>query len=89
MPRPQEIVDTILDSLPETPRRNAVASNPPLAEAIVYVLDKIEGGELAQGMLTRIYDPHLREEFNGPVIDTVRTYVRHFLKRDMRTGEAL
>lgn len=92
-PTPQEEVDNILAGMPvptgDLPKRNAVASNPRLAEAVAYCLDKIRSGELRIS-LSRLYNEKLRAAFNGPrAFDTVKTYVRLFLRRDFITGEDL
>lgn len=90
---PEDAVDALLAGMPpaedDRPIRNVVADNEPLSRAIIRSLDLIEAGKLSIS-LKRFYEDSLRATFKGPrSYDTVKTYVRYFLKRDYRTGKAL
>lgn len=85
----QELLAGIDTPDPGMPIRNAVAENPRLVEAIEFVLDGIRDKKIHL-TLRHIYESGMREKFDGPrAIDTVKTFIRLYLKRDFRTGEPL
>lgn len=90
-PAPSSVVDDLLNDLDMPSKRNVVSDNADLAEAIAHFLDlKAAKDERVQGItLAWIYKNKLRDRFGGPrTMDTVRTYVREILKRDLSTGES-
>ncbi len=87
----KHIVDQLLSECKLPQQRNMVNDNGPLAEAITYFLKlKAAGDEQVRHLdLAWFYREKLQARFDGPSIDTVRTYVRKFLKVDWKTGAAL
>lgn len=88
----KNIVDQLLSESCPPPWRNMINDNKPLAEAITYFLRlKVSGNEQVKHIsLSWFYREKLQARFNGPSsIDTVKAYVRKFLKVDWKTGEAL
>ncbi len=92
-PSPRQLVDELLAGMPspedERLPRNLLVANKALAEAVVYTLDKIQEGTL-RITLKRFYESKMRAQFRGPrSFDTVKVYVKEFLKRDFLTGKPL
>lgn len=86
------VVDQLLSESCPPRLRNMVNDNRPLAEAITYFLKmKASGAEQVKHIdLAWFYREKLQVRFEGPSsIDTVKAYVRKFLKVDWKTGVAL
>lgn len=83
---PQNIVDQLLNEVDAPRKRNVIADNKPLADAIKYFLElKRTGDEKVKHLsLAWFYRTKLRDRFDGPkTLDTVRTFVREILKVDL------
>lgn len=95
MKKPPEacgIVDEMLSESCPPKWRNMINDNKPLAEAIRYFLKlKAANVEHVQHIsMAWFYREKLQARFDGPSsIDTVKAYVRKFLKVDWKTGVAL
>lgn len=75
-------IDKILEDIPEYSRRNAVAANPKLAQAITYFMNLKAGRDprVEHISLKWFYDHKLRDKYAGPSYDVVRRFVTDFLK---------
>lgn len=87
-PTPQQIVDELIAGMsfpdPDLPK-NSVADNPKLVEALNYVIGMIQRKELHISIKV-MYEENLRAPFKGPrSFDTVKTYIRYYLKLDPNT----
>jgi len=92
MKDPKTVVDELLDEATPPGKRNVINDNPSLSAAIKRFLElKAKGDKRAKHLtLNWFYMNQLRERFNGPrTMDTVRIFVRDFLKLDPATGKAL
>jgi hypothetical protein len=88
-PAPESVVDHLLGDVNIPSKRNVITDNVDLAKAIEhFMMLKAKDDARVRGItLAWFYAHKLRDCFGGPrSTDTVRTFVREVLRRDIKTG---